>query len=154
MEPLQNAVDNLAEEGYCCSQILAQLILRAQGKENDDLVRSLAGLCHGIGQSGDTCGILTGGACILSYLMGADKKNDPATIQTHMILDDFLDWFNTLCEEQYGSNHCYDIIGSNKAEGPNKKHCRELITKSWVHIIGLLSMYNVAYAAPQSTDKE
>lgn len=60
LEPLERAIFTLSQKGFCCSQILALLILGAQGRENPDLVRSLAGLCHGIGQSGDACGILTG----------------------------------------------------------------------------------------------
>ena len=39
MQSLQNAIDALSEKGYCCSQILALLILGAQGKDNEDFVR-------------------------------------------------------------------------------------------------------------------
>ena len=49
-------------EGYCCSQLLMLMILRAQGVENPGLVRAMGGLCHGMGQSGGACGLRRGRA--------------------------------------------------------------------------------------------
>ena len=58
----------LIREGYCCSQLLVLLVLQQQGVENPGLVRAAGGLCHGMGQSGGACGLLTGGAAALGYL--------------------------------------------------------------------------------------
>ena len=44
----------LYEQGYDCAQILMRLVLDAQGKNNPDLIRALAGLNGGIGGSGST----------------------------------------------------------------------------------------------------
>ncbi len=57
-------------EGYCCSQLLMLMILRAQGVENPGLVRAMGGLCHGMGQSGGASGLLTGGAAALGCTRG------------------------------------------------------------------------------------
>ena len=100
MEPLENAILTLSQKGFCCSQILALLILGAQGRENPDLVRSLAGLCHGIGQSGDACGILTGGCCVLSYLVGPDAEDGVAMPEAKIVQEEFVDWFRAACEEK------------------------------------------------------
>ncbi len=56
----------LHKQGYCCSQIMAILTLRNMGREDADVVRAMGGLCYGLGYSGDTCGVLSGGACILA----------------------------------------------------------------------------------------
>lgn len=153
METLQKAIDTLSEKGYCCSQILALLILGAQGKENEDLVRSLAGLCHGIGQSGGTCGILTGGCCVISYLVGTQTENDNEMPVARILLEEYVDWFNDLCTERYNSNLCTDIIGEINPEGPNKQHCRELMTSAWIRMLGILTMHNIAYGVPGTPEK-
>ena len=70
MHPLMMDLLPLVRQGYCCSQLLVQLLVQAQGREIPDLVRALHGLCHGIGQSGGPCGLLTGGACVLALLAG------------------------------------------------------------------------------------
>ena len=70
MHPLMMDLLPLVRQGYCCSQLLVQLLVQAQGREVPDLVRALHGLCHGIGQSGGPCGLLTGGACVLALLAG------------------------------------------------------------------------------------
>lgn len=148
MEPLQNAILSLSQKGYCCSQVLALLILGAQGKENADLVRSLSGLCHGIGQSGDACGILTGGCCVLAYLVGRKTEDDTALPGAQLVLEEFVDWFNETATEKWGSNRCTDILGEESPEGPDKSHCRELLARSWVRLLGILTVHNIAYAAP------
>lgn len=148
MEPLQNAILSLSQKGYCCSQVLALLILGAQGKENADLVRSLSGLCHGIGQSGDACGILTGGCCVLAYLVGRKTEDDSALPGAQLVLEEFVDWFNETATEKWGSNRCTDILGEESPDGPDKSHCRELLARSWVRLLGILTVHNIAYAAP------
>lgn len=147
MEPLENAILTLSQKGFCCSQILALLILGAQGRENPDLVRALAGLCHGIGQSGDACGILTGGCCVLSYLVGPDAEDGVAMPEAKIVQEEFVDWFRAACEEKWGSIHCADIIGEDNPEGPDKSRCRELLAQSWTRLLGILTMHNIAFAA-------
>lgn len=151
MQSLQKAIDALSEKGYCCSQILALLILSAQGKENEDLVRSLSGLCHGIGQSGSTCGILTGGCCVISYLVGPNTEYDPGMVPARIILEEYVDWFNDTSAERWGSSLCSDIIDEDNPAGPNKKHCRELLTSAWIRLLGILTLHNIAYGAPASS---
>jgi len=150
MQSLQNAIDALSAKGYCCSQVLALLILSAQGKENEDFVRSLAGLCHGIGQSGSTCGILTGGCCVLSYLVGPETENDPGAGAAQIVFEEYVDWFNDTCAEKWGSTLCSDILDEDNPSGPNKKHCRELLASAWIRILGILTMHNIAYASPKT----
>lgn len=147
IEPLETAIQTLSDKGYCCSQILALLILGAQDKENSDLVRSLGGLCHGIGQSGDACGILTGGCCVISYLMGAEGHEDAALPEAKIVQEEFVDWFNSVCEEKWGSIHCSIMINEDDPKGPDKSFCRILLAKAWVRLLGILTLHNIAYAA-------
>ena len=147
IEPLQTAIQTLSDKGYCCSQILALLILGAQDKENSDLVRSLGGLCHGIGQSGDACGILTGGCCVISYLMGSDGHNDAALPEAKIVQEEYVDWFNSICEKKWGCNHCSVMINEDDPKGPDKSYCRVLLAEAWIRLLGILTLHNIAYAA-------
>lgn len=149
MSPLENAIQTLSQKGYCCSQILALLILGAQGKENSDLVRSLSGLCHGIAQSGDVCGILTGGCCVLAYLLGRNTEDDTALPGAKIVLEEYMDWFTKTTTEKWGSIRCVDILGEESPEGPDRSHCRELLARSWEQLLGILTMHSISYAAPK-----
>lgn len=146
LEPLEGAIETLSQKGYCCSQILALLILGAQGRENHDLVRSLGGLCHGIGQSGDACGILTGACCVISYLVGPDAEAGSELVEAKIIQEEFVDWFKSVCEEKWGSIHCGIIIDEDNPAGPDKSHCRHLLAQTWTCLLGILARHNIAYA--------
>jgi hypothetical protein len=55
--------------GYQCSQIVMIMGLESRGLYNPTLVRAIAGLAWGCGESSCTCGCLTGACCLLSILM-------------------------------------------------------------------------------------
>lgn len=154
MHPLENVIQTLSARGFCCSQILALLILGAQGRSNPDLVRSLAGLCHGIGQSGDACGILTGGCCVISYLVGPDEEDGIAMPEAKIVQEEYVDWFREVCEERWGTIHCGTIIDEDNPKGPDKSHCKRLLAQAWVRLLGILTQHNVAFATSRGKKKE
>ncbi len=103
----------LSQEGYFCAQILLQLALEAEEKECPELVRAMGGLNGGIGNSGDVCGCLTGGACFLSYYTGkgeADEMEHPANDR---MIQEFREWFNEYTAE-YGGSTCHCILEGDK----------------------------------------
>jgi len=70
----------LRKQGFFCSQILMSLGLELQGKTNPELVRAMNALAGGIGFTGELCGALTGGACLLGVYAGKgtpDEEDDP-----------------------------------------------------------------------------
>jgi hypothetical protein len=85
-------VRTLGRQGLFCSQILVTLGLELQGKQNPDLVRSAHGLCCGLG-TGEVCGALTGGACLLGLYAGRgtiDEDDNPLLL---FMLDSLVEWF-------------------------------------------------------------
>ena len=92
MHPLMMDLLPLVRQGYCCSQLLVQLLVQAQGREVPDLVRALHGLCHGIGQSGGPCGLLTGGACVLALLAGKGAEGEEPHPMLAPLLNDYASW--------------------------------------------------------------
>lgn len=91
---------DLKLKGYCCSQMVMEMGLRRLGKENQDLVAAMAGLCDGM-WSGRICGILSAGLCLL-YL--ADPKE-----ASQGLAEDLTDWF----EDAYGAADCTELMGGD-----------------------------------------
>ena len=103
----------LKQQGFFCSQILLLLGLELQGKENPDLVRAVHGLAGGLGFTGETCGALTGGACLVALYAGKgmpDEEDDPRLM---FILEDLVKWFKAGYGQQFGGIRCEEILGEN-----------------------------------------
>lgn len=97
----------LMNSGYCCAQIMMKMALDAEGKENEDLLRAVNGLCMGVGNKQKTCGVLTGGIAIIGLYAGkGNDKEHPKQDYSGMV-DEYAQWF----EAEFGSTQCRDIIG-------------------------------------------
>ena len=113
---------SLRHDGYCCSQIIVKLALRDLGRDNPDLVRSMAALCFG-GYGPGTCGVLTGAACALSLrLENGSGSERPATLLP-LLLRELSDWFSLTAEATYGGIRCEEILASS----PDKRACTLLL---------------------------
>jgi hypothetical protein len=103
-------MEQLGREGYLCSQILVKWGLELQGKSNPDLVRSAHALSRGMA-AGETCGALTGGACLLGLYAGRGESHEEDDPRLLFMLDDLVGWFKSEYEQAYGSLRCDDIVG-------------------------------------------
>jgi len=103
-------MEQLSREGYLCSQILVKWGLELQGKSNPDLVRSAHALSRGMA-AGETCGALTGGACLLGLYAGRADSHEEDDPRLLFMLDDLVGWFKSEYEQAYGSLRCDDIVG-------------------------------------------
>lgn len=103
----------MASQGFCCTQILLTLGLEAKGKENTDLIRAMQGLCGGMGRSGSTCGVLTGGACLIGLNAGKGTAIEQSHPKIHRMVQELLEWF----EETYGTLECEEIIHYKLEDG-------------------------------------
>jgi len=88
----------LRRQGFFCSQILMLLGLELQGKTNPDLVRTMQALAGGLGFTGETCGSLTGGACLLGLYAGKGRPEDEDDPRLLFMVEDLVRWF----KEDYG----------------------------------------------------
>ena len=103
----------LKQQGFFCSQILLLLGLELQGKENPDLVRAAHGLAGGLGFTGETCGALTGGACLLGVYAGKgmpDEEDDPRLM---FMVEDLVKWFKSEYGQAFGGIRCDEILGGD-----------------------------------------
>lgn len=126
----------LAGQGFHCSQILMVLGLEAQGKENPDLIRVMTALAGGIGFTGDCCGALTGGACLLGLYAGrghSDEEEDP---RLNLMISELVNWFAEEHSSAYGGIHCADIVGDDPAN--QKIRCPGIVTNTYERVKSLL----------------
>jgi C_GCAxxG_C_C family probable redox protein len=127
-------VIRLEKKGYCCSQIMILFILESRGKDNSDLVRAMAGLCNGVGHSGEICGVLTGGARLLSLYAAKGSDDEVPNEGLPVILWELTDWFRRRTEGDYGGWKCDQIL----AKSPDKRACIVLPVETYDKVESLL----------------
>jgi C_GCAxxG_C_C family probable redox protein len=126
----------LAGHGFHCSQILLFLGLDAQGKQNPDLIRTMAGLAGGVGFCGDICGALTGGACLLALYAGRGTTDEEENPRLNVMINELVEWFTQEFSECYGGIHCREILGDDPRNQASR--CPELVTRTYEKVKFLL----------------
>jgi C_GCAxxG_C_C family probable redox protein len=112
----------LKAKGFCCAQIILILALEAQGKTNADLVRSVGGLCFGINGSGEVCGALSGGACLISLYAGKGSGEEAADDRYAAMAGELVNWFRASAGE-YGGTRCGEIL----EKFPDRSMCGRIV---------------------------
>ncbi len=92
------------------SQILMILGMELQGKENSDLVRAMHGLAGGLGFTGELCGALTGGACLIGLYAGKGTPTQEDDPRLMFMIQDLVKWFKQGYGQQYGGIRCEEIL--------------------------------------------
>ena len=139
LDPRFLDVVQLEKKGYCCSQIMTLFMLKSRGKENPDLVRAMAGLCNGVGYSGEICGVLAGGACLLSLCAAKGADNEVPFEGLPLLLSELTDWFRKRTEAAYGGSKCDEIL----AKSPNRRACLTLMVETYEKVLSLLESSNL-----------
>ncbi len=103
----------LKAQGFFCSQILVTLGLELLGSENPDLVRAMQGLAGGLGFTGETCGALTGGACLLGLYAGKGQPEEQENLRLNFMIEDLVKWFKAGYGQEYGGIRCDEILAGN-----------------------------------------
>ena len=127
----------LAGQGFYCSQILLFMGLEAQGKSNPDLIRAMSGLVGGLGFTGDTCGALTGGACLLGLYAGRGTPEEQEDEKLNLMISQLVDWFSEEYGKLYGGIRCEIILGDDP--GNRTARCPNLVFGSYGKVQALLS---------------
>lgn len=140
----------LAKQGFCCSQILSLLALRAQGRENPELIRAMGGLCRGLGACGvagcGMCGIITGGACVLGLYFRKGREEELPVDRADLAQSEFVEWFVERATAQCGGCNCEDILGEPGGK-PNPLICGPLLAEAWSKLVEILTAYGLDVTA-------
>jgi len=131
-------IAELLQQGFCCSQVLVLMGLEAQDRENADLVRAAHGLCGGMGSAGETCGCLTGAACLLGLFAGRGLLTEVADPRLGNMLDELTAWFKEEIGSRYGGIRCAEILAGDPAN--QGLRCPGIVIETWERARDLLAM--------------
>lgn len=127
----------LSNQGFFCAQILIILTLESEGEENPELVRAMGGLNNGLGYSGDICGALSGGCCLISYYAGKGEPDELEDPNTNDMIASLVEWFKEKYGERYGGYSCNAILEGNPAN--KMQRCPGITESVWEKARELLS---------------
>jgi hypothetical protein len=127
----------LKTKGFCCAQMMLILALEAQGKTNADLVRSVGGLCFGINWSGEVCGALSGGACLISLYAGKGTDEEEPDGRYMTMLGELVEWFTKAAYDEYGGTRCHEII----ERFPDRSICGRVVAETYRKCMDILASH-------------
>ncbi len=133
---LEERIMELSRYGYACGQILAILLLDTMGEENPQLVRCMQGLNGGIGGSGDVCGCMAAGCCLISNFTGKPDESSYDSPHHKGALGAFTAWFQEEMELEYLGFDCRDIVGTDPAK--KVKYCPNIIASTYEKCVEIL----------------
>jgi len=128
---------SLKAKGFCCAQAILILGLEAQGKINVDLVRSMAGLCYGINWSGEVCGALSAGTCLLSLYSAKGSYQEAASEHHTKMLGELVEWFTRAADDQYGGTRCNEIL----EKFPDRSMCAKIVADTYRKCMDILASH-------------
>ena len=149
MDELTIRVMRFASQGLYCSQIMMALALETRGEENPQLIRSLAGLAFGCGDGRGTCGVLTGGACVLGLYAGKAAPGEEESLRFPAMQEELSDWF---AREAGNGITCEAIMGDAMTRAPQQK-CGELAAKAFGRLLEILQANGFDPAEPGRPDE-
>ena len=138
-EEIINRMIELADKKYNCSQILIILALDQEGKENADLVRAMSGLGDGCGFFKETCGIMTGAACLISWYAGKGSDDERESEKLLPMLQDLGDWFQAQIGDKYKGTRCEDIVGDLVGTTEGKQICGGVLFQTFEKVNEILA---------------
>ncbi len=140
------------QQGFHCSEILLFAGLEAQGKTNPDLIRAVSALAGGVGFSGQLCGALTGGACLLGLYVGRGNENEPADQRLNIMVSELVDWFSIKYGERYGGIKCSEITEDDPRNQPAR--CPRIVTAVHKKVKSLLSDNGFEWEQASSSSRD
>jgi len=105
----------LSSQGFSCAQIMMQLILEGEDKEDPDLIRSLGALNNGLRDSGSVCGALLGGVCVISYYTGQGQEDELADPDYDSMIQMLYKWFDAEMTSRYGGITCPALLRGDQS---------------------------------------
>lgn len=141
MDDTQLMVLELGSKGYSCAQMVLAGGLRLMGRDNPDLLRAMGGLAQGVGCSGEICGALSGGVCLIALHTEKGRDAEDALPQGPGIMNELVEWFR----EEAGAGGavtCDALLGNTSRatgeRGMDAGRCGELVARTWNKAVSLL----------------
>lgn len=144
MDELSLRLFKLSSAGFCCAQIMYKLALEDEETQNDDLVRAAQGLCRGIADTQQTCGVLSGGIGVLGLYAAKAKEEESAKEDFAQMVQEFHTWFR----EEFGATTCAELIGITDFRGSDtsyKLKCADMIKQAYVKVYEIVFAHGYEY---------
>ena len=135
MTERQKKAEAAFKGGYNCAQSVLLAFNQDIGLEDEVLLRISSGFGSGMGRMQETCGALTGGMMVISYLHGKHKPVDPASKERSI---EMISAFVKAFRKKHKQANCFDLLGLDldteegrerqKKEPSFKKKCTSYVT--------------------------
>ncbi|MBU0734892.1 MAG: C-GCAxxG-C-C family protein [Proteobacteria bacterium] len=96
---------------------------------------------YGCGFFNETCGILTGASCLLSWYAGKGTDHEQQSEKLLPMLQELGDWFGNEIDGKYRSTRCKDIVGDLVGTPDGKQICGRLLLKTYGKTNEILKSY-------------
>jgi hypothetical protein len=137
MDDMQIRIMQLGRQGYTCSQILILMGLERCSEQNRGLVRAMGGLAYGCGSGHGSCGVLTGGCCLMAWYAGKRSTDGTASDRLMPMLQALGEWFSRHTGCKPADMSCDAIVGQ---AGPaaSRRRCGAILAETFVKVMQIL----------------
>lgn len=134
----------LGQQGYTCSQIIIMLGLELRCEENAGLVRAVGGLAYGCGSGHGSCGVLTGGCCLLALYAGKGSAEETPSDRLMLMLQELNDWFSQHAGCTLKDMSCHAIVGE---AGPvaSRQRCGAILAETYGKVMDILDANGIDF---------
>jgi hypothetical protein len=105
----------LSHQGFACAQVMMQLVLDAEDKQDADLVRTVGALNNGLRGNALVCGAFLGGACVISYYAGQGEPDEMPNSAYDEMVQELYAWFAEQIAAPRGGMTCPQMLGNDDA---------------------------------------
>jgi hypothetical protein len=103
----------LSRQGFACAQVMMQLVLDVEDRQNPDLIRTVGALNNGLRGNAQLCGAFLGGACIISYYAGQGEPDELADSAYDELTQELFLWFVEQIAAPRGGMTCPEMLGND-----------------------------------------
>lgn len=137
MDNMQIRIMQLGRQGYTCSQIIILMGLEQCAQKNSGLVRAMAGLAYGCGSGHGSCGVLTGGCCLLAWYAGHGGTDRIGPDRLMPMLQTLSEWFSHHTGCKSADMSCDAIVGQ---AGPaaSRQRCGAMMAETFGKVMQIL----------------
>ena len=128
---------SLQGKGYPCSQMMMIMALEEQERENQTLIRAMAGLAKGVGICSGSCGALSAGACILALYAARGGDGEMELKSFAPMLAELNEWFDEKTSG-FGGSLCHQITEGREGSVEMAVRCGDLIASTYDKVMQLL----------------
>jgi hypothetical protein len=127
----------LGQQGYTCSQMIILMGLELRCEHNSGLVSAMGGLAYGCGSGHGSCGVLTGGCCLLAWYVGQGSADETPSDGLMLMLQELNHWFGRHTGCTPNDMSCDAIVGEAGPEA-SRQRCGAILAETYGKVMEIL----------------